>query len=189
MSGMYYLKVYSISTNELIYSCGFATIFGEYRTTEPARQGIKKTFHQTLLLPFPKSSVLFVIEGRDVRHQNLLCPIFSTKINPKDVNIIQHTPCPEDRVFTLLENGHPHEKVDLVFMAEGYTEKSFNNQIKKIREKYQNLYQGKIGVFEGAGYSAKGLYRSEVHVGMFYNEEYGKVSEEALLRQILHLSR
>jgi len=85
-----------------------ATLFGEYRTTDPARQGIKKTFHQTLLLPFPKSSILFVIEGRDPSRQNLLCPIFSTKIDPKDVNIIHHTPSPNNRVFTLLENGHPH---------------------------------------------------------------------------------
>jgi hypothetical protein len=419
-SGMYYLKVYSISSNKLIYSRGFATLFGEYRTTDPARQGIKKTFHQTLLLPFPKSSILLVIEERDPTQQNLLCPVFSTKIVPKDVNIIHHTPCPDDKVFTLLENGHPHDKVDLLFVAEGYTKNdtkkfqedmtrlaevlfntdpfksqkhrfnvrgvfrpssesgvdqphkgifrntalsasfnaldlpryllidnnkalrdiassapydsvivianskryggggiyndytmttvdhersedvfmhefghdfgnladeyfastvsynefypqgiephepnitalldpndikwahlltpgikiptpwgqdemeslrkerdaavaelqkkierlqqnqpdpeeikalkdkmgeiksSFDTQIEQIKEKYQNLYQGKIGVFEGAGYSAKGLYRSEVHVGMFYKGEYGKVSEEALLRKILHLSR
>jgi hypothetical protein len=419
-SGMYYLKVYSISTNKLIYSRGFATIFGEYRTTDPARQGIKKTFHQTLLLPFPKSSILFVIEGRDPSQQNLLCPIFSTKIDPKDVNIIHHTPSPNNKVFTLLENGHTHNKVDFLFVAEGYTEgeaekfkkdiarltevlfntepfksqkqrfnvrgvfrpsfesgvdqphkgifrntavsasfnaldlprylllddnralrdiascapydsvivianseryggggiyndytmttvdherseevfrhelghgfgnladeyftstvsynefyppgiephepnitalldpenikwkhlltpgikiptpwgqdelenlrkeretvvselqkkfellkqtqpdskkikslknkieeiqKSFQYRIDQVRKKYHSLYQGKIGVFEGAGYSPKGLYRSEVHVGMFYNGEYGKVSEEALLKQILHLSR
>jgi hypothetical protein len=66
--------------------------------------------------------------------------------------------------------------------------KSFNAKIEQIKEKYQNLYKDKIGVFEGAGYSPKGLYRSEVHVGMFYKGEYGKVSEEALLKQILHLS-
>jgi hypothetical protein len=61
-------------------------------------------------------------------------------------------------------------------------------QIQQIRDHYQELYQGKIGVFEGAGYTSKGLFRSEVHVGMFHEGEYGKVSEEAILKVIQHLT-
>jgi len=43
-------------------------------------------------------------------------------------------------------------------------------------------------VFEGAGYSAKSLYRSELHVGMFHEGSYGPVSEEALSRKIDELT-
>ena len=66
--------------------------------------------------------------------------------------------------------------------------KELRERIGKIRQEYQDRYQGKIGVFEGAGYTAKGLYRSEVHVGMFYKGDYGPVSEEALERIIRFLT-
>jgi hypothetical protein len=61
-------------------------------------------------------------------------------------------------------------------------------QISDIRKKYNELYEGKIGVFEGAGYQAKGLYRSEIKVGMFNADtfSYGPVSEECIMRSINH---
>ena len=46
----------------------------------------------------------------------------------------------------------------------------------------------RFGVFEGAGYSPRGLYRSEIHIGMLHRGSYGPVSEEALARAIEHLS-
>jgi hypothetical protein len=93
------------------------------------------------------------------------------------------------KIKHLQQNQPDSEEINILKNKIEDTEKSFNTKIEGIKEKYQNLYQGKIGVFEGAGYSPKGLYRSEVQVGMFHNGEYGKVSEEALLKQILQLSR
>ena len=37
--GLYYIKVYDIASNRLIHSQGFCSLFGEYKTTEPARGG------------------------------------------------------------------------------------------------------------------------------------------------------
>jgi hypothetical protein len=116
--GAYYVKIVDISTNRVSFSRGFSTIFEEYQTTEPAKQGQKRTFHESLLVPSPKRPCLFIVEARD--RLNLLSPIFTTKIDPEAVNIIREKPHTQDRIKTVLHNGPAHDKVDLVFVAEGY---------------------------------------------------------------------
>ncbi len=117
--GLYYVKVVDLNTNRTIYTRGFSNISGEYRTTDDAKEGIKKTFHHSVLIPCPKRPFLFVLEGRD--RSNLLVPIYQGRMDPKDHNIIRQNLNPEDQVVTVQRNGHPHDKVDLVFVAEGYT--------------------------------------------------------------------
>ncbi len=122
-NGSYYVKVYSLIDNKLIYSKGFNCIFGEYQTTRPAKEGEKRTFMETVRLPWPKSPVNLVIEERNSK--NVLEPVFSRTIDPDNENIIYEKPEDRDRVYTALENGDPGEKVDFVFVAEGYTEKEW----------------------------------------------------------------
>ena len=117
--GRYCIKVYDVGTNKLIYSRGFCCIFGEYKTTGPAGEGIRETYHQSALIPFPKRDVLFVLERRD--RQNVLHPLLVRKIDPSSVNIIKEAADERDKVFIALKTGKPSEKVDLVFVAEGYT--------------------------------------------------------------------
>ena len=66
---------------------------------------------------------------------------------------------------------------------------SLQEEIRRVRDRYTALYRGKIGVFEGAGYTSKGLYRSEIHIGMFHNGQFGPVSEEAVQQVIDHLTQ
>lgn len=117
--GGYYVKVYDVASNRLIFSRGFSCIFFEYRTTDPALNGVKKTFHESVLIPYPHRPIIFVIESRD--KLNLLHPVFIRKIDPSDVTIIRQGPAPQDKVFEIMTNGDCHDKVDFLFLAEGYT--------------------------------------------------------------------
>src|SRR6056297_2798209 len=63
-NGKYYYKLYNLNSNELIYSRGFNNYFHEYQTTAPAGKGIKRAYHETALIPYPKNKSLFVIEKR-----------------------------------------------------------------------------------------------------------------------------
>ena len=56
--------------------------------------------------------------------------MFIVKIDPTDVNIILNKPNKRDRIVKTLKSGDPHDKVDIVFVGEGYTSKEF----KKFRE-------------------------------------------------------
>jgi len=118
-NGRYMVKVYDIATNNLIYSRGFDSYFGEYKTSEPAMKGVKRTYHESLLIPFPRHPVRFEILRRD--KENIYHPLFIQRIEPDDYAIITEKPNRYDKVFRVLANGDPHEEVDLVFIAEGYT--------------------------------------------------------------------
>jgi len=117
--GRFAVMVYDIASNQLIFWKGFDSLYGEYKTTTPALNGVKKTFHRSVLIPYPKKPVYLVFELRDKK--NILHPILTQEINPSDVNIIKDSRNRMDMVYEALKNGDPHIKVDLVFLGEGYT--------------------------------------------------------------------
>jgi len=144
--GAYAIRVYDSESEQLIYSKGFSTYFGEYRTTVPASKGIKRTYHESALIPFPKKKIRFSVEVRDRKNQ--LNQIFSQEVNPDDVMIIKEPPIQGVEVFYIVQNGDAHEKVDFAFIAEGYTlyERSkFKKDVEKFtavffeQEPYQSL--------------------------------------------------
>jgi hypothetical protein len=112
-------KVLDAKTGALLYSKGFDTLFGEYQTTAEALKGIRKTYSESVLIPYPKAKVRFVLETRDRR--NALHPLFSTEIDPADLSIIHEPLGSGVKVFELQKSGDPHRKVDIAFIAEGYT--------------------------------------------------------------------
>ena len=50
-NGRYYTKIYDLDSGELIFSKGFDSYFGEYKTTSEALDGVKRTYHETVLMP------------------------------------------------------------------------------------------------------------------------------------------
>jgi hypothetical protein len=117
--GHYVVKLYDIASNRMIYSRGFDSTLAEYRTTTPALNGVKRVFQRSLRVPYPKRPALFVIEARDKLH--LLHPLFSQAVDPSDYHIIHETTSAGDFIYVAQKRGDPHEKVDLAFIAEGYT--------------------------------------------------------------------
>jgi hypothetical protein len=116
--GRYVFKLYDVATNTLIFERGFDTMFAEYKTTSPAIEGTKRVFQRSVRVPLPKRPALFVVEKRDKRH--LLHPLFSRIVDPADYHIIREQPASGDWIYEAQVVGDPHEKVDVVFLAEGY---------------------------------------------------------------------
>ncbi len=117
--GRYVLKLYDIASNRLLFARGFDTMFAEYKTTSPALAGTARVFQRSVRVPLPKRPVLFVVEKRDKRH--LLQPLFSQVLDPADYHINHEKPASGDWIYEARVTGDPHEKVDFVFLAEGYT--------------------------------------------------------------------
>ncbi len=118
-NGQYYIKVYDKASGTLIYSKGFNSYCGEYRTTSVAAKGIKRTYHETALIPFPKNPIRFTLEFRD--RKNRFVPLFSQDIEAKGRHIIKEKLVAGVTVGHVLKSGDPHRKVDLAILAEGYT--------------------------------------------------------------------
>ncbi|MDH5466868.1 MAG: IgA Peptidase M64 [Candidatus Aminicenantes bacterium] len=118
-NGRYAIKIYDSSSEKLIFSKGFDSYFGEYKTTTQALEGKKRTYHESALIPFPKQKITFTVESRN--RENKLKPLFSQVIDPSSVSIIKENLKSGVQVFELVKNGNPHLKVDVALVAEGYT--------------------------------------------------------------------
>ncbi|MFV0590497.1 MAG: M64 family metallopeptidase [Draconibacterium sp.] len=116
--GTYRYRVFEQASDKLIFSKGFSTLFQEWQTTAEAKK-THKTFYQAAIFPFPKNKVRLEIDARqwDGSFKNLL----STEIDPKDY-FIRKEQGEDLGVNTVLKNGDPGKKVDIVILAEGYTQ-------------------------------------------------------------------
>lgn len=135
-NGKYYFKIYDAASRNLIYSKGFGSYFGEYQTSSKAANGIKKTFHESALLPYPKQKITFALEKRN--RQNILEEIYRSDIDPADVMVIRDSIKDQSvKVFKSQDGGDPHVKVDIAMIAEGYTraeEKKFKKDLERFTE-------------------------------------------------------
>lgn len=115
--GEYYLELQNMN-GETIYSKGFNTLFQEWRTIEEARQ-IPKAFNSSYVVPFPKSKMKLVVSERE-KTSGKFRPIYHIEIDPAD-KLIKNEKENDFKVTSILNNGNQNEKVDLLFIAEGYT--------------------------------------------------------------------
>ena len=132
-NGRYYVKIHDLSSDKLIFSKGFDSYFGEYKTTDRAMKGMKRTYHETALIPYPKNKIRFVLEVRN--RENKLLPLFSQVIDPSGVDICKEPLDKDVRVFEMIKNGHPHVKVDVALIAEGYT----SEEEKKLQADFERF--------------------------------------------------
>jgi hypothetical protein len=117
-SGRYVFKVFDLASGQLIYSKGFDSYFGEYKTTAKASEGLKRTYHETALFPYPKDKIRFVLEVRN--QKNELVSFFGQIIDPGSVDIKRDPLAQDVKVYEVRKSGSSHRKVDLAFVAEGY---------------------------------------------------------------------
>lgn len=175
-NGKYYYKIYDINSNELIYTKGFNNFFHEYQTTAPAKEGIKRSYHESAIIPYPKNKILFVIEKRD--RYNMLYPIYKKVIDPADYHIITENLKTDDLIVDANIVGKPHDCVDIVLVGEGYTEKDkkkFKKDVKRYTTELLDMEpfkrnKSKINVRGVLRYSAesgvdeptKNIYRNSI---------------------------
>lgn len=140
-NGAYYYKIYDDASGRLIYSKGFDSYFKEYQLTGEAADGIKRTYHESAIIPYPKAKIKFVLEKRD--QMNKLNKVFSAVIDPDDVMVIRDEKSDENvKVVKSHYSGDPHVKVDVVILGEGYSaaeEDKFNADLKKFTEAFFKL--------------------------------------------------
>jgi hypothetical protein len=117
--GRYYAKLYDGAGEELLWSRGFDSYFGEWQTTGLAAQGVMRTYHESVLAPFPRHPMVFTLEARGEGGQ--LVEIYRVTIDPEHWIIRQDASPAGVHVVSGHHGGHPHDCVDVVIVGEGYT--------------------------------------------------------------------
>jgi len=143
------VEVIDRETNQLLYSRGFATVFGEWVTTDEAKSRAG-TFAESVRFPWPKKPVQVVIKERD--KDGAFQQIFSTLIDPNSRFVNPADRPPAGRVWTVFENGPASQKVDLLVIGEGYTEAEipkFHKDVQRLAGKLFNTepYKSRKGDF------------------------------------------
>lgn len=117
------------ATGELLFSHSYCTLFREWQTTLEA-DTLNRAFSHALRFPWPKAKVMVEIYDRDeggdfIRH-------WSQTLDPESI----FTDPGNQLVFESVDieiNGSPDEKVDILFLAEGYTAREMDKFIKDVR--------------------------------------------------------
>jgi hypothetical protein len=116
--GLYFFKVTDTVSNTLLYSRGFASIFGEWQSIPEAATSWG-TFNESLRFPWPTVPVKLSIEKRDAK--NNFVPIWSTVIDPRSRMVNPSVLKSTFKTFPYIENGNPANHVDIVILGDGYT--------------------------------------------------------------------
>lgn len=179
-NGTYRYRLFDLQSGELIFSRGFCPLFQEWQTTEEAEK-LKRTFYQVAILPFPSAKVRFTIdrETRDEHYKRLI----SLDIDPRDYFIVNEDQ-PRFDCKEVIKNGNPANKVDLVFLPEGYTREEmgkFATDVARMtrilfsaepfasRKSYFNVYAVEVPSEQsGTDIPGERIYRNTAFSSTFY---------------------
>ena len=116
--GKYFFEVIDRDTRRVLYSRGFASIFGEWETTGEASR-VDGAFGESLRFPAPAAPVQVVVSKRDAA--NDFREVWSTVIDPADMLVDRSAPPAAGTLLALQRSGEPADKVDLLILGDGYT--------------------------------------------------------------------
>ncbi|HEX8351479.1 MAG TPA: IgA Peptidase M64 [Pyrinomonadaceae bacterium] len=116
--GKYLFEVRDVSTNRILYSRGFASIYGEWETTDEAKTA-RRTFQESLRFPSPDSPAQIILKKRDAK--NLFREVWAVSVDPKDVFIDRSAPQAPAPLIEIQRSGDPSAKVDFLILGDGYT--------------------------------------------------------------------
>jgi hypothetical protein len=132
--GLYFFQVIDRQSHELLYSRGFASVFGEWQTT-PEADSIWGSFNESVRFPWPMKPVTIILSKRDA--QNKFQPIWTTDIDPASRQVTNAEFKTGFKTDVIFENGPATEKVDLVILGDGYTSaemEKFRSDAKRLTE-------------------------------------------------------
>ncbi|MFN2634963.1 MAG: M64 family metallopeptidase, partial [Thermoanaerobaculia bacterium] len=117
-SGKYFFEVSDAASKRVLYSRGFASIYGEWETTDEAKER-HRTFHESLRFPAPSGPVRVVVRKRDAK--NVFQDAWSAAVDPKNMFVDSSRLPSPGPLLELQKNGPPAEKVDFLILGDGYT--------------------------------------------------------------------
>jgi hypothetical protein len=131
--GKYRFEVRAKGRPGVLYSRGFASIYGEWETT-PEVKTIRRSFGESVRFPWPSGPVTVSLQKRAA--DNSFREVWTTDVDPASrfVNPAAIAD-PRGQVWTVMENGPASQKVDLLILSEGYTRADlpkFHGDVKRL---------------------------------------------------------
>lgn len=113
------IEMKDVDSGKIIYMTSFSTLFQEWLVTDEANN-LNRGFENTYLLPFPRNKAEITVTLRDNRGEPTA--VFTHVIDPKDVLIRKRGMDNVTPYQYLVKSGDTPNMIDVVILAEGYTE-------------------------------------------------------------------
>jgi hypothetical protein len=152
--GKYFFEVRDVAQNRVVYSRGFASIYGEWETTAEAQRA-SRAFSESLRFPAPSAPVQVVLKKRGA--SNVFREVWSVVIDPKDPTIDDSAP-PPAKVIDLSIGGAAPDKLDLLLVADGYTQNEQAKFEKDARRLIEGLFTHSPFKERRADFNVRGLF-------------------------------
>lgn len=137
LKGFGQLTMTDARTGKVLYRHSFSTLFQEWLNSEEATH-TRKAFENVFLMPMPKDSARIRVELQGNHDSLIVC--YEHTVRPNDILIRSldgMTPPPSRYI---VRSGDPEEKIDVVMVAEGYTEAEMEDFYAKAEEAAQALF-------------------------------------------------
>ena len=135
--GKYQFQVLDRATNRLLYSRGFASVYGEWETTGEAKVR-RRAFGESLRFPAPSGPVQVILKKRGA--QNEFREVWSVVVDPADP-AIKRAPAPKLNVWAVVQNGGlPGTRWTCCFWAMEYTAAEMDKWHRDARRMAELLF-------------------------------------------------
>lgn len=113
--GQYLYELVDYSSNKIIFSNGFCSLFNEWQLTPEAQ---KKSFSvgKTLIMPFPQNKSVLKIYSNNLNKKTLL---LTDSIDPTTIKSKAYRPLLKPK--KIIYNGNPTQKLDILILGDGYS--------------------------------------------------------------------
>jgi len=132
--GVNKVEVVDAKTGKLLYSRGFSTIFGEWKSTEEAAKA-SRGFGESVRFPKPAAPVKVRILKRDERNEFSI--VWSVEVDTDALDVVRKQPPAPAKPIPLRVTGPSPQKVDLLILGDGYTKAElgkFDKTAKKLAD-------------------------------------------------------
>ena len=152
------------ATGTLLYSRGFASIYGEWETTGEVKTA-HRTFHESLRLPWPKRPVKISLHKR--QRDSRFAALWTIEVDPGS-RFVNRAPLaqPAGRLTSILDSGPPAQKVDLLLIAEGYTAAEGPKFLADARRLVDALFREEPFKSRRSDFNVRGLHLPSADSGV-----------------------
>jgi hypothetical protein len=136
--GVNLFEVVDEASGKVVYSRGYATIFGEWRSTQEAAS-MQRSFQESLRFPMPDAPVTVRVHARDAA--NKFAPVWSVRVDPAALDVERVARPAPAQPIAIRDNGDPAHKVDLLLLGDGYAADELDKFAADARRLSDHLFE------------------------------------------------
>ena len=136
--GVNKVEVTDAKNGTLLYSRGFSTVFGEWRSTDEAGH-VARAFQESVRFPKPEHPVHVRIYKRD--DNNAFIPAWDVDIDPDAQEVVRKQGPAPAKVIPIHVSGPSKDKVDLLIVGDGYTKADMPKFVTDATRMSKHLFE------------------------------------------------